>query len=60
MSRIERLVFGVFLLTLGTFLVLGNVGLIDALGALRKAWPALFVLWGALELVNARTKEAVK
>ena len=57
MSRIERVVFGVFLLTLGTFLVLGNLGLLDSLGALRKAWPAWLVLWGALELVHARRKE---
>jgi hypothetical protein len=58
MSRTERLVFGVFLVMLGSFLTLGNLGILDSLGALRRAWPALFVLWGALILARGGMKEA--
>jgi hypothetical protein len=57
MSRTERLVFGVFLMMVGSFLTLGNLGVLDALGALRRAWPALLVLWGALILVHGAVKE---
>jgi hypothetical protein len=58
MSRTERLVFGVFLMMLGTFLTLGNLGILDALGALRRAWPAVLLLWGALILVQGGVREA--
>ena len=58
MSRIERLVFGVFLMMLGSFLTLGNIGVLDALGALRRAWPAVLLLWGVLILVQGGTREA--
>ena len=58
MSRTERLVFGLWLIMVGAFLTLGNLGVIDALSAVRRAWPALFLLWGALILAQGGAKEA--
>ena len=48
--RPETLVFGVLLIALGVIWTLANMGAVDMLVTLRRWWPALLVLWGALEL----------
>lgn len=50
---IERIVLGFALLALGVLWMLGNAGRLDLLATLRTWWPALLVLWGALELAQA-------
>ena len=50
---VERVVLGVGLLGLGVLWMLANAGRLDLLSALRTWWPALLVLWGALELALA-------
>jgi hypothetical protein len=50
---IERIVLGFALLALGVLWMLGNAGRLDLLTTLRTWWPALLVLWGALELAQA-------
>jgi hypothetical protein len=47
---VERLVLGVALLALGVLWTLANAGHLDLLSTLRRWWPLLLVLWGALEL----------
>jgi hypothetical protein len=46
----ETLVFGVLLIALGVIWTLANMGAVDMLVTLRRWWPGLLVLWGALEL----------
>jgi hypothetical protein len=60
MSATERLVFGLFLLTVGLVWTLGNFGLVDALRTMRRTWPVFLILWGALELYRARRAEVTR
>jgi hypothetical protein len=57
--KTESLVLGVALIALGILWTLSNMGSVDLLGTLRRWWPAILVLWGALELyrtyADART-----
>jgi LiaI-LiaF-like transmembrane region len=49
--KVERIVLGVALVGLGVLITLANFERIDLLSALRMSWPALLVLWGALEVI---------
>ena len=60
MSATERLVFGLFLVTVGLVWTLGNFGLVDALRVMRRSWPAFLILWGALEFVRGKRQEAAR
>ena len=60
MSATERLVFGVFLLTVGLVMTLANVGLVDGLRTMRGVWPVFLILWGALEVVRGRGREETR
>jgi hypothetical protein len=60
MSATERLVFGLFLLTVGLVWTLGNFGLVDALRVMRRTWPVFLILWGTLELVRGRRREEAR
>jgi hypothetical protein len=57
MSATERLVFGLFLVTVGLVWTLGNLGVLDALHLLRRTWPLFLVLWGTLEFVRGKRQE---
>jgi cell wall-active antibiotic response 4TMS protein YvqF len=46
----ETLVLGVGLIALGVVWTLANMGALDLLTTLRRWWPAMLILWGALEL----------
>jgi hypothetical protein len=48
--RVERVVMGLGLVGLGTLWTLANFDRVDLLDALRRFWPALLIVWGALEL----------
>jgi hypothetical protein len=50
--RIETLVLGVSLVTLGSVWTLANLGHIDLLATLRTFWPLALVVWGILELAD--------
>jgi hypothetical protein len=47
----ERLTLGLALVGLGGLWTLANLGWLDLLTALRRFWPALLIVWGALELL---------
>ncbi len=44
------MVMGLGLVGLGTLWTLANFDRVDLLDALRRFWPALLIVWGALEL----------
>ena len=48
--RVERVVMGLGLVGLGVLFTLANFERIDLLVALRRFWPMLLIVWGALEL----------
>ena len=48
--KVERIVVGMALIGLGVLLTLANFDRIDLLGALRRFWPSLLIVWGALEV----------
>lgn len=48
----ERVVLGLACIGVGTVWLLANLGWVDMLGTLRRLWPSLLVIWGALELYN--------
>jgi hypothetical protein len=48
--RVENLVFGLCLTTLGVLWILGNVGRIDFLGVVHVWWPLSLIVWGLLEI----------
>ncbi len=48
----EGLTFGICLVVLGVLWTLSNMGRLELLPVLRTWWPASFVLWGILELVD--------
>lgn len=48
--RVDALVFGASLIALGILWTLSNLGRLDLLPALRRWWPLVLVVWGALEL----------
>jgi hypothetical protein len=50
--RPEVVVWGLSLIALGVLWTLGNLGAIDLLTTLRRWWPSVLVLWGALELAG--------
>jgi hypothetical protein len=49
--RIETLVVGLCLTSLGALWVLGNLGRIDVLSVLHTWWPLSLLVWGLLEIV---------
>ncbi len=49
--KVDRIVMALGLIGLGILMMLANLDRIDLLHALRIFWPALLILWGALELV---------
>ncbi len=51
--NVERLVVGLALLGLGVLWTLANLGTLDLLSTLRRWWPLVLVVWGALELAMA-------
>jgi hypothetical protein len=48
----EGVTLGIGLVALGLVWTLSNLGKVDALSVLRTWWPAAFVVWGVLELVD--------
>jgi hypothetical protein len=48
--RVERVVMGLGLIGLGVLWTLANFERVDLLVALRRFWPTLLIVWGALEL----------
>jgi len=50
--RPEALVSGLSLIALGVLWTAANFGSLDLLTTLRTWWPAVLVLWGALELAG--------
>lgn len=48
--KVERVVLGLGLMGLGTLWTLSNFDRLDLLVALRRFWPTLLIVWGALEL----------
>jgi hypothetical protein len=52
-SRIEGVLLGFGLVALGAAWTLANMGQLDLLTTLRRWWPLLLVVWGALELANS-------
>jgi hypothetical protein len=60
--KVDRIVVGLGLIGLGVLWLLGNMERLDLLRALRLFWPALLIVWGALELAVAfarRSSEGV-
>jgi hypothetical protein len=51
--KVETLVLGLWLVGLGTLWTLANLGRLDLLETLRRWWPSLLVVWGALEIAAA-------
>ncbi len=49
--KVDRVVTALGLIGLGVLVMLANLDRLDLLQALRIFWPALLILWGALELV---------
>ena len=49
--RIEALVLGLGLITLGVLWTMANLGHLHLLSTLRTWWPLWLVVWGVLELV---------
>jgi len=49
----ESLTVGVGLIALGVLWILANLGRLDLLSTLRTWWPAILIVWGALELYEA-------
>jgi hypothetical protein len=48
--QVERVVMGLGLVGLGILWTLANFERLDLLSALRRFWPMLLIVWGALEL----------
>jgi hypothetical protein len=48
--KVERVVMGLGLMGLGILWTLSNFDRLDLLVALRRFWPMLLIVWGALEL----------
>jgi len=48
--RVETLVTGLCLTSLGVLWVLGNLGRLDFLGVLHVWWPLALIVWGILEV----------
>ena len=48
--KVERVVMGLGLVGLGILWTLANFERLDLLSALRRFWPMLLIVWGALEL----------
>ena len=48
----EALVVGLSLIALGVLGTAANFGALDLLTTLRTWWPAVLVVWGALELAG--------
>jgi hypothetical protein len=59
-SSPEAIVFGVCLIALGVIGTLANLGLLELLPTLRRAWPLSLILWGALELRRAAAAGAAR
>ena len=53
----EGIVVGLSLIGLGLLWMLSNMGRLDLLWAVRTWWPAVLVLWGALELLNTLARK---
>ena len=53
-----RLVFGLFVLTLGVLFTLGNLNLIDA-HAIVRWWPTVLILFGAAKLFGVMTRRHI-
>lgn len=51
----EGFSFGCFVLGVGLVFLLANLGLVEALPTLRRIWPVFLVIWGAAEIVSARS-----
>ena len=56
--KVDRIVMALGLIGLGILMMLANLDRIDLLRALRIFWPALLILWGALELVVSFARRA--
>lgn len=56
--KVDRLVMALGLIGLGVLMMLANFDRLDLLQALRIFWPALLILWGALELIVSFTRRA--
>jgi hypothetical protein len=48
--RVEKVVLGLGLLGLGVLWTLANFERVDLLEELRRFWPTLLIVWGALEV----------
>jgi hypothetical protein len=48
--KVERVVLGLGLMGVGVLWMLANFDRVELLTALRRFWPALLIVWGALEL----------
>lgn len=48
--KVERVVLGLGLMGLGVLWTLSNFEQVDLLATLRRLWPTLLIVWGALEL----------
>jgi len=46
----ETITLGLGLIAVGLAWTLANLGYFDLMQALRLVWPALLIMWGALEL----------
>jgi hypothetical protein len=56
--KVDRIVVALGLIGLGVLTMLANLDRLDLLQALRIFWPALLILWGALELVVSFARRA--
>ena len=54
--KVEGVVVGLCLVTLGTLWLLSNLGKIQMLPILRTWWPLALVVWGFLELAAFATR----
>ncbi len=50
--KIEGVVVGLALVSVGVLWTLANLGHLDLLRTLRNWWPSVLVVWGLLELYN--------
>jgi len=48
--RPEGVALGIGLMALGILWMLANLGQVDMFATVRRFWPLILVVWGALEL----------
>jgi hypothetical protein len=58
--NLEALVVGIALIALGVVWMLANLGYLDLLGTLHRWWPAILMLWGALELARSLARRSLR